>query len=216
MAWGVLAAVAFVSAAYARIRLCLPFFARHPPLHLAGMRNVGTVIRLFRLHRTLKFGTASRQIVRDRRGAIAVEFGLVCLPFTALVLFMIALGYRLYVQAALDYVAGQAGRMLAVDTTQSQSKSVQNFQTLTLCPLLSPFLSCNNVTVTLMAVTDYSNATYTNTGPPRFSPGGSNSLMLLRLSYTLPNLGWPSPTGSAAMTFLGATVNSYYPYQNEY
>ena len=180
------------------------------------MGNVRTVSSLFRLNRVLNFGSVFRPIVRDRRAAIAVEFGLVSLPFTALVLFMMALGYRLYVQAALDHVASQAGRMLAVDATQSQSKSVQNFQTLTLCPLLSPFLSCNNVTVTLMAVTDYSNTTYTNTDPQPFSPGGSNSLMLLRLTYTLPSLGWPSPTGSAAMTFLGATVNAYYPYQNEY
>ena len=162
--------------------------------------------------------TARRRFLKDRRGTAAVEFALVSLPFSALVLFIMIMGYRLYVQAALDYVAGQAGRMLAVDVTQSRTSSMKNFQTLTLCPLLSPFLSCTNVTVSLATVTDYSTASYADPATPPFSPGqiGNYNLMLLHLTYTLPTLNWPSPTGGAVMTFLGATVHAYYPYQNEY
>jgi Flp pilus assembly protein TadG len=176
------------------------------------------VLRLIQWPRALTCRTARRRFLQDRRAAAAVEFALVSLPFSALVLFLLMLGYRLYVQAALDYVAGQAGRMLAVDVTQSRTSSKKNFQTLTLCPLLSPFLSCNNVTVSLAAVTDYSTASYTDPATPPFSTGqiGNYNLMLLHLTYTLPSLNWPSPTSGAVMTFLGTTVHAYYPYQNEY
>ena len=158
-----------------------------------------------------------RRLLSDRRGAAAFEFALTGTIFLGLVLFVIALGFRLYVEVALDYASGRAARLLAVDSTQSRSGSAATFQSVTFCPLLAPFLSCNNVTISLAAVTDYlSGSAVGQSGPPPFSPGQGGSLMLLQITYALPALGWPSPSGGGMGTFLPASVTVGYPYQNEY
>ncbi len=155
------------------------------------------------------------RLIRHRRGAVALEFAFSGLAFFGLVLFIIALGFRLYVQVALDYASGRAARLLAVDSTQSRSPSATKFQSATFCPLLDAFLACN-VTISLQPVTDYRNASpIGGTGPPPFSPGQGGSLMLLRVTYQLPALSWPVPTGGVG-AFGATTVTVGYPYQNEY
>lgn len=155
-----------------------------------------------------------RGLSRDRGGAVALEFGIIGLAFFGLVLFTISLGFRLYVQVALDYAASRAARLLAVNTNQSLSQNATNFQSVTFCPNL--FLPCAGLRISLVSVTDYRNATPdTGSGTPPFSPGQSGSLMLLRVTYNLPPLGWPSPTGGPTVGF-GPTVSASYPYQNEY
>lgn len=148
---------------------------------------------------------------------MALEFAAAGLAFFALVLLVIALGFRLYVHVALDYASSRAARLLAVDSTQSRSKNAATFQAVSFCPLLSPFLACANVSVALQAVTDFTNASALGPGPPPFSPGQGGSLMLLRVTYRVPALSWPAPTGhGASQSFSGASVTIGYPYQNEY
>ena len=155
-------------------------------------------------------------LVRDRRGATAIEFAITGLSFFALVLFLISLAYRLYVQVALDYAVGRAAHMLAVDNTQSLSGSSRGFQTVTFCPLLSPFLSCANVSIALTPVTDFrTTSSIGGTGTPPFNPGQGGSLMLLQGTYLMPAFGWPTPGGGSS-GFGGSVVTADYPYQNEY
>ena len=152
---------------------------------------------------------------RDRGGAAAVEFAFVGTAFVGLVLFVLALGFRLYVQVALDHASSRAARLLAVDSTQSRSANAKNFQTVTFCPLLARFLACSNVTISLQAVTDYRNASpMGGSGPPPFSPGQGGSLMLLQAAYALPLMSWPIPGGTGSLGGLAVTVG--YPFQNEY
>jgi hypothetical protein len=137
-----------------------------------------------------------RQLGADRHGVAALEFAFCGLAFFGLTLFVISLGFRLYVQVALDYATSSAARMLAVDSTQSLSPNEKVFQAVTFCPLLSAFLSCTNITISLASVTDYRNGSAIGgSGPPPFSPGQGGSLMLLRASYLMPALGWPDPSG---------------------
>ncbi len=159
-----------------------------------------------------------RSALRDRRGTTALEFALTGLACFGLILFSIALGFRLYVQVALDYASGRAARMLAVDSTQSLSRNANSFQTVTFCPLLSAFLACSNISIALVSVTDYHNSSSIGgSGPLPFTSGQSGSLMLLQATYRLPGLGWPLPSGRGASGgFAGASVTADYPYQNEY
>ncbi|MEO8715986.1 MAG: hypothetical protein ABI369_13325, partial [Acetobacteraceae bacterium] len=106
----------------------------------------------------------------------------------------------------------------AVDSTQTLSKNAANFQAVSFCPLLSAFLACVNVTISLVSVGDYrTGSSLGGPGPPLFNPGQSGSLMLLRATYRLPALSWPLPDGNGASGgFAGASVSASYPYQNEY
>lgn len=158
-----------------------------------------------------------RGLRRDRRGVVALEFAITGVAFFGLVLFVIALGYRMYIQVALDYASSRASRLLAVDSTQSRSSSASTFQAVTFCPLLSPFIACSNVTIGLRQVSDYRNVSALGAGPPPFSPGQGGSLMLLQVIYRAPALSWPLPGGSGGTgTFLSSTVTVGYPFQNEY
>lgn len=157
-----------------------------------------------------------RPLARDRRGVVALEFAFTGMAFFGLVLFVIALGFRLYVQVALDYASSRAARLLAVDSTQSLSASAQHFQTASFCPLLSPFLACSSVVLSVQPVTDFRNgSSIGGSGPLPFNPGQGGSLMLLQVKYALPTLSWPVP-GSGSGSFTGAFVTAGYPYQNEY
>jgi Flp pilus assembly protein TadG len=156
-------------------------------------------------------------LLRDRSGTVAVEFATVATLFLALLLFTLYLGFRLYVQVAVDYAAGRAARLLSVDSTQSRSSNLATFQAQTFCPVLAPFLACTNVTIGLWPVTDYLNgsAPPPNTAQP-FNPGQGGSLMLLQIIYALPDFSWPTPDGTGATAMTGLAITSYYPYQNEY
>jgi Flp pilus assembly protein TadG len=166
--------------------------------------------RMARARGLLRFG-------RDRGGATALEFGLTGVAFCGLLLFVIALGFRLYVQVALDFASSRAARLLAVDSKQDRSAKPSTFQSVTFCPLLSAFLSCDNVTVSLQPVLDYRNASSIGAmDPPPFDPGSGGSLMLLRVSYQLPLLSWPIPIAGGGSDTFGAMVTVAYPYQNEY
>ncbi len=158
-----------------------------------------------------------RHISLDRGGTTALEFALTALASLGLILFAISLGFRLYVQAALNYAGSRAARMLAVDSMQSLSKSAGSFQAVTFCPLLSPFLACANLSIALVSVTDYrSSSSIGGSGPPPFNPGQSGSLMLLQVTYQLPALSWPLPSPGPGGSFAGMAVTANYPYQNEY
>ncbi len=155
-------------------------------------------------------------LARDRRGVVALEFALTGVVFLGLLLFVAALGVRLYVQSALDYASSRAARLLAVDSTQSRSASAAQFRSVSFCPLLSAFLVCSNITISLQPVTDYLNGSSPGgSGPPPFNPGQGGGLMLLRVSYALPVLSWPVPMPGGG-GFASASATSSYPYQNEY
>jgi Flp pilus assembly protein TadG len=155
-----------------------------------------------------------RALRRDARGSVAVEFALVSIMFFTLLFFIIALAFRLYVQIALNFASGHAARLLAVDSAHTLTTSSAHFQSTAFCPLLAPFLSCSNVTISLAAVTDFgSGASQATT---TFTPGQSSSLMLLRVTYTTGDLSWPLPIGGGSGTFPTATIVSSFPYINEY
>ena len=156
-----------------------------------------------------------RRWASDRRGVVALEFAITGAAFVGLLLFVIALSFRLYVQVALDYASSRAARLLAVDSTQSRSGSASQFQTVSFCPLLSAFLACNSIVLSLQPVTTYANTSSIGTAPPPFNPGQGGSLMLLQVKYTLPALAWPLPGGGGG-GFTGQSVSAGYPYQNEY
>ncbi len=58
----------------------------------------------------------------DRRGATAVEFALVALPFVMLLLGLIEFGRALHIKNGLDYAADRTQRQIIIDGTANSTE----------------------------------------------------------------------------------------------
>ena len=165
-------------------------------------------MRLYYIAKSGAEGTC--RLRHDTRGVAALEFAVAGPMFLGLVLFVMALGFRLYTHAALDYAAGRTARLLAANS-QTRSQDAANPGTLksvTFCQFLSPFLGCGNATVSLQSCSpDFRTCSATSTSNPGTASG---SLMLLQASYPVPTLSSLFPSWAAE-----TTVTVGYPYQNE-
>jgi Flp pilus assembly protein TadG len=161
----------------------------------------------------MRTGTWRHGWPRGRRAAAALEFALTGAMLIGVIGFLTDLGFVLYTQVALDFVASRVARQLAVDSRQTLSASPAGFQSLAVCPLLAAFLACDQVTVALTPVTDYANGAIPTTGAPPFNAGQGGSLMLLQLSYALPVFATPL---AAEGVFAGTATVTQFPYINEY
>ena len=65
--------------------------------------------------------TRALRLLRDGRGAAALEFALVGLPLIMLILGLIEFGRALYVKSALDSAADRAQRMVLIDPSATDA-----------------------------------------------------------------------------------------------
>jgi Flp pilus assembly protein TadG len=133
----------------------------------------------------------------DRRAATAIEFALVCLPFVAFLLAVMAVGLHFYLQQALDYATQQAVRQVQLGRVPVGYVQA-DFVNKVLCPAFSAFQNCANLYVDLRPVTDY--AQLANAGGagapdsgattgPVFCPGKAGQLMYAHIVYLAPSFG---------------------------
>src|ERR1700733_1902626 len=90
----------------------------------------------------------------DRRAATAVEFALVCVPFTIFLLAIFSVALQFYLQQALDYATQTAVRQAQLGHL-SAGYTEADFVTKVLCPVFGEFEACINLTVDLRPVTNY-------------------------------------------------------------
>ena len=137
---------------------------------------------------------------RARRGAAALEFAVVSLPFLSLLIFLVELGYDFYAQVCLDYGVQAAARQIQIGAAQGATNA-SVFQTNYLCPALSGLLPCSYVSVNIQPLASGSDyyATVSVTLPKDkngkldtsgyvYCPGQPNQLMLVQAIYTSPSL----------------------------
>jgi Flp pilus assembly protein TadG len=144
----------------------------------------------------------------DARGATAVEFAFVA-PFLFLtILFILSIGYMIFMNQTLDYATQKAARQIR--TGQAQSAAITSsaaFAARAVCPFLPTMFNCNNVIVythdwpsNVSSSGSYPYNVYTpfidgsNTGlvvPPlstnnTFCPGGGSQYVFLEILYPVP------------------------------
>jgi len=109
-----------------------------------------------------------RRFGRDRRGATALEFGLVGIPFFSLILVMFEVSMLFLEGQALDTTLDAAARQLLTGTAQSSSGSnaitnMATFKTYAFCPLLPAIITCSQVQLNVAVISSWSGS---NLGPP--------------------------------------------------
>lgn len=138
-----------------------------------------------------------RRLRSDRRAATAVEFALVCAPFTIFFLAVIGVGLQFYLQQALDYATQGAARQVQLGHVPA-GYTQADFTNNVFCPIFGQFQACANLYVDLHPVTDY--ARLTAPGVPDapdstattgfvFCSGQPGQLMYVHIVYLAPSIG---------------------------
>lgn len=150
----------------------------------------------------LRGGSGGRlgRLLRERRGAAAIEFALVAAPFFALLLASIETSLVFFAQQTHESAAEMTGRELLTGKAQSDGLTQQQFKTLA-CSKLPIFMKCANLSVDVTVAPSFAAAntsrpvlTYDVNGNPtngwQFQSGNPGDILVLKLVYL-----WPLPTG---------------------
>ena len=169
-----------------------------------------------------------RSLVRDRRGATAVEFALLITPLMALILGSLQLALIFFAGDALQSVATTASRQLMVGSAQKGGMTQAQFHT-AVCAHTPAFLPCSGLMVDVQSAGSYSSVsttpitvTYDAKGNPTnawsYSPGAPGDIVIVRVMYDWPVIGGPLAPGLANQSngthlLVGTTVLKNEPYQ---
>ena len=133
-------------------------------------------------------------VVRDRRGATAVEFGILALPFLALVGAIFESALCFLAGQILDTAVADAGRLIRTGQAQAASYSESTFKT-EICNRLYVLFDCTNLSIDAKVYTNFTSA---NTSMPidsnknfdtsgfTFQIGGSTQIVVVRAFYPFP------------------------------
>jgi Flp pilus assembly protein TadG len=101
-------------------------------------------------HRRHRGGALARAkaFVRETAGATAVEFALIAPMLFLTILFIMSIGYMIFMNQALDYATQKAAREIRTGQVQSAGiTTAASFASQTVCPLLPSIFQCSNVIV---------------------------------------------------------------------
>jgi Flp pilus assembly protein TadG len=129
---------------------------------------------------------------RDRRGATALEFGLIALPFFSLLLAIFETTAVFFASATLENAANDAARQIRTGEVQDGNISAADFKNL-ICGEITPLLACDaNLIVDVRSFANFQAVNFPppldDDGafqiPPVFSPGAAGDIVLVRVFYT--------------------------------
>ncbi len=143
-------------------------------------------------------GRAARRFVRRQDGAAAIEFGLVALPFLALIFAIMETALVFFANQTLEAAATESARLIMTGQAQSAGYNESTFKSQVVCAYLksgvSLFDCANKIRVD---VKSYSSFSAINATPPvtngqldttnlAYTPGNAGDIVVVRLYYEWP------------------------------
>jgi len=150
--------------------------------------------RLARLLAGLPWPRSLRRFRRDKKGATAVEFGLIAAPFLALLIAIIETALVFFASHTLETAVGDASRLIKTGQAQTQKLSQQQFKD-AVCSRISGLFDCQGgVLVDVRCYSGFGGAELT---PPLdeqgniqitagFCPGQAGEIVVVRAMYPWP------------------------------
>jgi Flp pilus assembly protein TadG len=170
----------------------------------------------------LRLARAAVRFARAERGATAVEFALVSIPFLLLVMAMIELGLVFLVSLSLENAIIDVGRTIRTGEAQGAKLTAAGFKT-AVCNKMSWLgdrcagaLSLDVRTYADFTSVGASAASATAPNPTAWDPGQAGSIVLVRGYYTWPlvtplmNTGLQSADGKRTIYAATAFMNEPY------
>jgi Flp pilus assembly protein TadG len=138
--------------------------------------------------------TAIPGFARRQDGTATVEFGLVALPFLALLFAIIQTLLVFLAQQALETITANAARLILTGQAQAQNLTQTSFKT-TLCAQVVALFNCaNGININVQTFSSFSSVTYpspVNNGQFQnssfvYEPGGPGDVVVVQVFYQWP------------------------------
>ena len=144
---------------------------------------------------SMHFVCRSTRFSKDRRGVAAVEFGLLAMPFLALLCAIFEIGFVDFENELLSAAVTKAARAMLTGQTQGASiTTAAQFVSTYLCPasgprLLPPNFNCANLIVDVRTATSFVSGDMANdfykSSANEFCPGAPGQIVVMRVAYPL-------------------------------
>jgi Flp pilus assembly protein TadG len=167
--------------------------------HLSAVSKVAMLDRIrrkiaARVHWLLP-ARAARQFAQHQDGAAAVEFGLIALPFLALIFAILETALVFFAGQTLEAAVTNAGRLIMTGQAQTAGFSQADFKTQVCNRLAGGLFNCS--TGVYVDVKTYNKFGAVNTASPiangqfdstklTWTPGGPGSIVVVTLYYEWP------------------------------
>jgi Flp pilus assembly protein TadG len=137
----------------------------------------------------------ARRLAREEDGTAAVEFGLVALPFLALVFAIIETALVFFANQVLETAASESARLIMTGQAQTQGLTKETFKT-QVCAKVYGLFDCNGgVYVDVQKYDSFGSVSLDkpvdsdgnlDTSGFKFAPGGPSDIVVVRLVYQWP------------------------------
>ena len=154
---------------------------------------------VWRMRRSAEAGKASPKALfcrwrKDEKGATAVEFGLVALPFIMMLFGIIAIGLYFFTTFTLENAVEQASRQIRTGQAQQANMTPDQFRT-AVCSFLPGNMPCDSsIQVNVQSYPDSASITADSlpkcldgggslSNATQFTPGAANVIVLVWVCY---------------------------------
>ena len=150
-----------------------------------------------------RFAARGERFARDTRGVTAIEFGLLAIPFFAILGATLETAIVFLASQIMDSAVQDSARLIRTGQAQSASYTAADYRS-AICASLYSLFDCSKLKIRVRVVADFASAK-TNTpvqtsGPNKgqwtvvetFTPGGRNAVVIVEAYYKWPvilNLG---------------------------
>jgi len=145
--------------------------------------------------RRLARRVSPRRFARHQRGAVAVEFGLILLPFLALMFGIMETALVFFADQTLETAVADSARLIMTGQAQTQNLNATTFKN-AVCARIYGLFDCQaGVYVNVQTYSSFGSITYTppldNNGNLQtsnfvYQPGGPGDIVVVQLFYQWP------------------------------
>jgi Flp pilus assembly protein TadG len=145
--------------------------------------------------RRLALRASPRRFARHQRGAVAVEFGLILLPFLALMFGIMETALVFFADQTLETAVADSARLIMTGQAQTQSLNATTFKN-AVCQRIYGLFNCQaGIYVNVQTYSSFGGITYTapldangnlQTTNFVYQPGGPGDIVVVQLFYQWP------------------------------
>ncbi|MGI9413900.1 MAG: TadE/TadG family type IV pilus assembly protein [Hyphomicrobiales bacterium] len=160
---------------------------------------------------------------RNSDGSSMIEFGMIAMPFLALLIAIFETTLIFFTQSALETGVANAGRMIRTGQVQADGITENQFKGL-VCDSLAGYLDCNSkVTVDVRSFSDFASISLPAAldedgelaGGTEFTPGDSSEVVVVRVFYVWDMMTPDHFTGLSNMSGTKRLIAAASAFRNE-